>query len=96
MQGRVGGLYNYVFLASGPVGSLLAGWLAEVGGAPLAFAVGGVTAVAVAGIGALWQPWPMPTGTVRARRHRRRVDGGASAQSSESRSAHDLLRPPSQ
>lgn len=96
MQGRVGGLYNYVFLASGPAGSLLAGWLSEVGGAPLAFAVGGITAVVVAAIGALLQPWPMPTGTVRARRHRRRLEGGASARSSESRSAHDPLRPPSQ
>ncbi len=40
MQGRIAGLYNYVFLSSGPLGSLLAGWLCERG-APLAFVAGG-------------------------------------------------------
>ncbi len=67
VQGRIAGLYNYVFLASGPVGSLLAGWLAERG-APLAFVAGGVAAVAMALLGFALRPWPMPTGTVRPRR----------------------------
>jgi MFS family permease len=71
MQGRIAGLYNYVFLASSPVGSLLAGWLAEHG-APLAFLVGGVAAVVMAGFGYALRPWPMPTGSIRRRRHRRR------------------------
>ena len=68
MQGRVGGLYNYVFLATGPLGSLLAGWLSERGGAGWAFAAGGIAALAMALAGALLRPWPMPTGTVRARK----------------------------
>jgi predicted MFS family arabinose efflux permease len=67
MQGRIAGLYNYVFLASGPLGSLLAGWLAERG-APLAFVAGGVAAVLMAVLGFVLRPWPMPTGTVRPRR----------------------------
>lgn len=65
LQGRVGGLYNYVFLASGPIGSLLAGWLCERGGTLLAFAAGGAAAIAMAAAGIATQPWPMPTGTVR-------------------------------
>lgn len=65
LQGRVGGLYNYVFLASGPVGSLLAGWLCERGGTMLAFAAGGSAALAMAAVGIATQPWPMPTGTAR-------------------------------
>src|SRR5665213_276316 len=70
MQGRIAGLYNYVFLSSGPLGSLLAGWLAERG-APLAFAAGGVAAIAMALIGFVLRPWPMPTGTVPPRRRQR-------------------------
>ena len=70
MQGRIAGLYNYVFLASGPLGSLLAGWLAERG-APLAFIAGGVAAVVMAFFGYTQRPWPMPTGTHRPRRRRR-------------------------
>jgi len=67
MQGRVGGLYNYVFLATGPAGSLLAGGLAERGGAPWAFYAGGAAALAMALTGFLLRPWPMPTGTIRPR-----------------------------
>jgi MFS family permease len=67
MQGRIAGLYNYVFLASGPFGSLLAGWLCERG-APLAFAAGGAAALLMAAFGFVLRPWPMPTGTVRPRR----------------------------
>jgi MFS family permease len=67
MQGRIAGLYNYVFLSSGPLGSLLAGWLAERG-ASYAFVAGGAAAIAMAGVGYVLRPWPMPTGTVRPRR----------------------------
>lgn len=67
LQGRVGGLYNYVFLASGPLGSLLAGWLCQRGGTELAFASGGVAALAMACFGLVTRPWPMPTGTARHR-----------------------------
>ena len=68
MQGRIAGLYNYVFLAAGPLGSLLAGWLADRGGAPLALVAGGATAITMALFGFVLRPWPMPTGTVRARK----------------------------
>jgi MFS family permease len=71
LQGRVGGLYNYVFLATGPFGSLIAGWLAEVGGARLTLIAGGAAAVVMAGIGFAARPWPMPTGTIRPRRRGR-------------------------
>jgi len=68
IQGRISGLYSYVFIATGPVGSLIAGGLSERGGAPLAFIAGGVAALVMAAAGWLVQPWPMPTGTVRVRR----------------------------
>jgi MFS family permease len=70
VQARIAGLYNYVFLASGPFGSLLAGWIAGRGGAPLTFVAGGASALLMAGVGFALRPWPMPTGTVRARRRR--------------------------
>jgi MFS family permease len=73
LQGRVGGLYNYVFLASGPVGSLLAGWLSERGGTALAFGVGGGASIVMALIGYFTQPWPMPTGTATSHRRRRQA-----------------------
>jgi len=71
LQGRIAGLYNYVFLSSGPLGSLLAGWLADRS-APLAFAVGGFAAVVMAAFGWVQRPWPMPTGAIPRRRRRRR------------------------
>lgn len=92
LQGRVGGLYNYVFLATGPFGSLIAGRLADAGGASLVLVVGGGATLVMAAFGLAARPWPMPTGTVRPRRrrlqalpkhrhverhaHRRRDDGG--------------------
>ncbi len=49
LRGRVIGLYYYAFNGAGPVGGLLAGWLAATGGTGLAFAVGGaVTLGAIA------------------------------------------------
>lgn len=71
MQGRIAGLYNYVFLSSGPLGSLLAGWLAEHG-AQWAFLAGGVAALVMAAFGFLMRPWPLPTGVIPHRRYRRR------------------------
>jgi MFS family permease len=50
LRGRVIGLYYFAFNGTGPVGGILAGWLAAVGGTALAFSVGGVIALlAVAG-----------------------------------------------
>jgi hypothetical protein len=57
-----------VFLAAGPLGSLLAGWLADRGGAPLALLAGGAAALVMAVYGFTLRPWPMPTGSVRPRR----------------------------
>jgi MFS family permease len=71
MQGRIAGLYNYVFISSGPLGSLFAGWLAERG-VPLAFIAGGFAALAMALMGSLLRPWPMPTGSVRPRKRPKR------------------------
>jgi len=68
LQGRVGGLYNYVFLATGPFGSLIAGRLADLGGARLTLLAGGGAALVMAAFGLAARPWPMPTGSVRPRR----------------------------
>jgi hypothetical protein len=38
-------LYLFAFVGIAPVGGLLAGWLADVGGTELAFAVAGVTSL---------------------------------------------------
>src|SRR5262249_47628152 len=51
LRGRVLSLYLFAFAGLSPVGGLLAGWLASVGGTELAFAVAGVaglTATALA------------------------------------------------
>ena len=46
IRGRVLGLYFYAFLGLQPVGGLLSGWLADVGGTALAFAFGGAVTLA--------------------------------------------------
>lgn len=49
LRGRVMGIYGYVFFGTAPLGGLLAGWLAQVGGTKLAFIVaGGVSLLTVA------------------------------------------------
>jgi hypothetical protein len=45
LRGRLIGLYLFAFAGVAPIGGLLAGWLAEVGGTPLAFAVAGATSL---------------------------------------------------
>jgi MFS family permease len=45
LRGRLIGIYLFAFLGLAPVGGLLAGWLAEVGGTSLAFSVAGVTSL---------------------------------------------------
>ena len=52
LRGRVISLYTYTLLASAPLGGLLGGWLADVGGTELAFAVSGGAGVAAAATGA--------------------------------------------
>jgi MFS family permease len=49
LRGRVMSLFLFAFAGLAPIGGFLAGWLAEVGGTPLAFGVAGVAGlVAVA------------------------------------------------
>ena len=48
LQGRVAGLYSYIFAGSSPFGALLAGSLAARGGTDLAFLVAGATALGCA------------------------------------------------
>jgi MFS family permease len=45
LRGRLIGLYLFAFVGLAPAGGLFAGWLADVGGTPLAFAVAGATAL---------------------------------------------------
>ena len=43
LRGRLIGIYLFAFLGLAPVGGLFAGWLAELGGTSLAFAVAGLS-----------------------------------------------------
>jgi MFS family permease len=45
LRGRLISLYLFAFLGLAPLGGLFAGWLAEVGGTTLAFAVAGATSL---------------------------------------------------
>ena len=46
LRGRVVSLYLFAFAGLAPIGGLVAGWLAQVGGTGLAFAVAGLTGLA--------------------------------------------------
>ena len=52
LRGRIIGLYFYAFNGPGPLGGLLAGWLAARGGTELAFAVAGIVGLAATGVAA--------------------------------------------
>ena len=45
LRGRMIGLYLFAFVGLAPIGGLFTGWLVELGGTELAFAVAGVTAL---------------------------------------------------
>jgi MFS family permease len=45
LRGRLISLYLFAFLGLAPVGGLLAGWLTDLGGTSLAFAVAGITSL---------------------------------------------------
>ena len=47
LRGRVMSLYLFAFAGLAPIGGLVAGWLAEQGGTPLAFGVAGTSGLAV-------------------------------------------------
>jgi MFS family permease len=55
LRGRLIGIYLFAFLGLAPAGGLLAGWLAEVGGTSLAFAVAGVTSLAAILVANAWR-----------------------------------------
>lgn len=46
LRGRVMGIYGYVFFGTAPIGGMLAGWLAQLGGTQLAFLVAGAVSLA--------------------------------------------------
>jgi MFS family permease len=50
LRGRMIGLYLFAFVGVAPIGGLFAGWLVEIGGTSLAFAVAGTTALATIGV----------------------------------------------
>jgi MFS family permease len=52
LRGRLIGLYLFAFVGLAPLGGLLAGWLADVGGTALAFAVAGSSALVTIAVAA--------------------------------------------
>jgi MFS family permease len=50
LRGRLIALYLFAFVGVAPVGSLFAGWLVDLGGTSLAFAVAGVTSLVTIGV----------------------------------------------
>jgi MFS family permease len=52
-RGRMIALYLFAFVGIAPLGGLLAGWLAHVGGTQLAFAVAGATSLVTIGVASL-------------------------------------------
>ena len=48
LRGRVISLYMFAFAGLAPIGGLVAGWLSELGGTPLAFGVAGAAGLVVA------------------------------------------------
>jgi MFS family permease len=48
LRGRVVSLYLWAFAGLAPLGGLLAGWLSEIGGTQLSFAVAGATGLLMA------------------------------------------------
>ena len=55
LRGRLISIYLLAFVGVAPVGGLFAGWLAEVGGTSLAFAVAGVTSLATILVAHAWR-----------------------------------------
>jgi MFS family permease len=53
IRGRVLGLYYYAWNGLAPLGALIVGWMCDRGGTELAFAVGGVSVIAITVLGAL-------------------------------------------
>jgi MFS family permease len=61
LRGRMIALYLFAFVGIAPVGGLLTGWMAEVGGTELAFSVAGATSLVTIGVASvLRQRAPTP------------------------------------
>jgi MFS family permease len=60
LRGRVLSLYLFAFAGLAPLGGLLAGWLSEVGGTELAFAVAGLAGASMAALGWFQRPQAQP------------------------------------
>ena len=67
LRGRVIGLYFYAFNGTGALAGLMTGWLCDVGGTELAFAVSGIIGLVAVGATALALGWT-PRLTARRRR----------------------------
>jgi len=72
LRGRVIGLYFFAFNGAGPLGGLMAGWLAATGGTEAAFAVSGAVSLVVAAVALLRLRertglWPVRGAAVRGR-----------------------------
>jgi MFS family permease len=57
LRGRVIGLYFYAFNGTGAIAGLMTGWLCDVGGTELAFAVSGIIGLVAVGATALSLGW---------------------------------------
>jgi predicted MFS family arabinose efflux permease len=58
-------LYVYALLAGAPVGGLVGGWLADIGGAGLAFAISGAFGLAAVLLSFLWlRKEPIPEAAI--------------------------------
>jgi MFS family permease len=57
LRGRVIGLYFYAFNGTGAIAGLMTGWLCDVGGTELAFAVSGLIGLVAVGATALSLGW---------------------------------------
>jgi MFS family permease len=66
LRGRVIGLYFYAFNGTGAIAGLMTGWLCDVGGTELAFAVSGIIGLIAVGATALSLGW-MPRVVARRR-----------------------------
>jgi MFS family permease len=61
LRGRLIGIYLFAFLGLAPIGGLFAGWLAELGGTGLAFAVAGTVSLATIALANARRPGPVPS-----------------------------------
>ena len=59
LRGRILGLWLFAFAGLTPLGGLLAGWLADIGGTDLAFGVAGAASLAMTAVAVAARPAPL-------------------------------------